>query len=111
MSPMAPCVHLLTVPHVRSMSLDSCSCKFPLSGSLPSLPHPSNSYSSFNTQRHCPLLQEVFFKPPGRAQLPVLGSSSSNSSSLQPSPDPMGLEESVFAFAPQTGGILRTEVS
>ena len=73
-----------------------------LSGSLPCPPPLLDS---------CPVISIALSsrKPsltaPSRAQLPGLGSCSHNSS-FQPSPDPMGVGESVFAFAPQPGGLL-----
>ena len=78
---------LLQIPSVRVTAISS-----PTAGLLSIL-------------QHCPLFQEAFFNGPQQGPAPWSGV-------LQPQflfptqPDPMGVVESVFAFAPQPGGLL-----
>lgn len=92
---------LPTVPHACSASSHSRSRKFPLSGRCHLLP------TCWTPVHSSALLcfREAFFSGPQQGQLPGLESSSHNPS-FQPRPDPMGVGESVFAFAHQPGGLL-----
>ena len=104
------CAHLLTLPmfaqHPRTHALANSLCQ----GHCHLLPTCWTPVHSSTPRVTALSSRKPSLRAPSRAQLPGLGSSSRNSS-FQPSADPTGVGESVFAFAPQPGGLLRVETS